>query len=70
LVRESLGGSEVRPSKGYSFEIAIGVGKIKGVILANQVRSVDWKERKVSFISKSAVSVITEVKEKLATLMR
>lgn len=56
--------------KGYPFEVLVNTGKITGAILADQVRSVDWKERKVSFVSKSTVSVITEVKEKLAALMR
>ncbi len=57
-------------AKGYPFEVSVGVGKITGVILADQVRSVDWKEWKISFISKSGISVITEAKAKLAALVR
>ncbi len=57
-------------AKGYPFEVLVDAGKIKGVILADQVRSVDWQERRVSFISKSGISIIREVKEKLAALVR
>lgn len=55
--------------KGYPFEVVVNTGKIQGAILADQVRSVDWKDRKVSFIVKCAVPLLEEVKEKLATLI-
>jgi mRNA interferase MazF len=55
--------------KGYPLEVSINTAKIKGAILADQMRSVDWKERKASFISKADSSVIAEVKEKLFALV-
>jgi mRNA interferase MazF len=39
--------------KGYPFEVAIGSGsKLGGVILSDQVKSLDWRIRKAEFICK------------------
>ena len=35
--------------KQYPFEVRIKAKKIDGVILADQVKSVDWRERKPEF---------------------
>ena len=56
--------------KGYPFEVVVNTEKIQGAILADQVRSIDWKDRKVSFIIKCNTPLLGEVKEKLATLIR
>ena len=55
--------------KGYPFEVSVSSGKIKGVILADQIRSVDWKERKVLFIAKSGSDTLAEMKAKIAVLI-
>ncbi len=39
--------------KGYPFEVRIKAKKIDGVILADQVKSVDWHERKPDFGGKA-----------------
>lgn len=56
--------------KGYPFEVSVETGKIKGAVLADQVRSIDWKERQAVFIVKSDRYTTDEVKAKLAELMR
>ena len=56
--------------KGYPFEVLLKNDKIQGVILVDQIRSIDWKERSVSFIAKSGSLVCAEVKEKLSVLIR
>jgi mRNA interferase MazF len=56
--------------KGYPFEVAVNTEKIQGAILADQVRSIDWKDRKVSFIIKCDTPLLEETKEKLSTLIR
>lgn len=55
--------------KGYPFEVIVTGRKIKGVILSDQVKSLDWKARKASFAEKAADSVISETQEKLLLLL-
>ncbi len=55
--------------KGYPFEVKIKEKKIQGVILADQVKSLDWKKRKAKFIVKVPLSVINNVIELLSTLV-
>jgi mRNA interferase MazF len=55
--------------KGYPFEVRINEQKIKGVILADQVKSLDWKMREAEFIVKAPLSVTNEVIELLSTLV-
>jgi mRNA interferase MazF len=56
--------------KGYPFEVSIPPGlAVSGVILADQVKSLDWRVRDAEFICKLASSVIGEVLGKLSTLM-
>lgn len=48
--------------KGYPFEVALGSGSsIRGVILADQVKSLDWRARQAKFIARASVSVIEDV---------
>ena len=57
--------------KGYPFEIIIPDGnKIRGVILADQVKSLDYNSRKVQFISKLPSAATEEVLNKLMTLLQ
>ena len=56
--------------KGYPFEVELpSKAEIKGVILADQVKSLDWKIRNVRFKEKISLRVVTEVIEKLSTLI-
>lgn len=55
--------------KGYPFEVAVKDKKVSGVILADHVRSLDWKARKAKFVTKAKANVITEVKTKLLLLL-
>lgn len=55
--------------KGYPFEVALVDGKILGVILADQLRAVDWRARKASYIAAATESVSNEVRDKLLTLL-
>jgi len=52
--------------KGYPFEVAIPLGsKLEGVILADQVKSLDWRVRKVEFICKLPRETTNEVLDRL-----
>jgi mRNA interferase MazF len=56
--------------KGYPFEVLIPPGKtISGVILSDQLKSLDWNARKAKFIEKLPVSITEEVISKIATLI-
>jgi len=56
--------------KGYPFEVLIPDGlEITGAILADQVKSLDWKVRKATFAGKLPESSLFEVIGKLKTLI-
>ena len=56
--------------KGYPFEVAIPSGsKLAGVILADQVKNLDWRVRKAEFICKLPRKTTDEVLQKLGTLL-
>jgi mRNA interferase MazF len=56
--------------KGYPFEVELpdGVG-VSGVVLADQVKSLDWRARRATLIGALPARTTTEVLEKLGTLL-
>ncbi len=56
-------------SKGYSFEVPISVGKIKGVILSDHVKSIAYKERKIKYIDQISEKTIEEVIQKIRAIL-
>ncbi len=57
-------------AKGYPFEVALSPGlKTKGVVLADQVKSVDWQMRMAKIIGRVSPSVLTEIQGKLELLL-
>ena len=44
--------------KNYPFEVRIKTDVIDGVILADQIKSLDWRRRDASFIAKSSAETI------------
>ena len=57
-------------AKGYPFEVAIPKNKnIAGVILSDQLKSLDWRARNIVFIAKLPDSVIEEILKKLKNLL-
>jgi mRNA interferase MazF len=56
--------------KGYPFETKIPEGfQISGVVLSDQLRSLDWKARNTSLIVKAPRDLIDDVLAKLQTLL-
>ena len=56
--------------KGYPFEVGIAKGsKIKGVVLADQIKSLDWRARNAKIISKIPPSTLDEVLARIRTLV-
>lgn len=56
--------------KRYPYEVIIPANpKITGVILSDQIKSLDWQTRKAEFIIRLPDDVLTEVLRKLNTLL-
>jgi mRNA interferase MazF len=57
-------------AKGYPFEVLLPEAiEVTGVILSDQVRSLDWRVRKAEFKEALPEEVIDEVLAKLGTLL-
>ena len=57
--------------KGYPFEVSIPTGlAVEGVILSDQLKSLDWRKRRASFICSLPESVTQEVIKKVEALLR
>ena len=58
-----------RQVKGYPFEVQIPRGlAVGGVILADQVKSLDWRAREAELAGRLPVATVVEVLQKLNTL--
>ncbi len=56
--------------KGYPFEVALPSGlSITGVVLSDQVKSLDWRVRRAEIAGMVPKGVVAEVLNKLATLL-
>ena len=56
--------------KGYPFEVALPQGlPVAGVVLADQVKSLDWRTRKAEFAGRLPSDVSDEVLGKLGALL-
>ena len=55
--------------KGYPFEVRLESKKISGVILSDQIKSLDWASRGAEFISRASDSELDEVMAKIQALI-
>ncbi len=55
--------------KGYPFEVALDSKLVQGVILADQIRGIDWKERKAEKISTVSETVVAEAQDYIKKLL-
>jgi mRNA interferase MazF len=57
-------------AKGYPFEVALPAGlEASGVVLADQVRSLDWRARRAALVGRVPGQTVREVLGKLGTLL-
>jgi len=56
--------------KGYPFEVEIDSDEIKGSVLSDHVKSLDWEERNIEFIEKIADEKMDEVIEKILVIIK
>jgi len=62
--------SDNEQKKGYPFEVSIPYGyKTSGIILADQVKSLDWRCSKAMLIEKVSVLVFTAVAQRILLLI-
>ena len=55
-------------AKGYPFEVAIA-GEQPSVVLADQVKSLDWTQRQAEFKEKLPSTTLSDVKRKIYALL-
>ena len=55
--------------KGYPFEVSIEAGSVQGVVLADQLRSVDWHIRRMTLVGRVPGSTIAEIQKKISALL-
>lgn len=56
--------------KGYPFEVLLPAGSVlTGAILADQAKSLDWRERRAEFIGAVPTATVADVLAKLGTLL-
>ena len=56
--------------KGYPFEVAVPAGlPVSGVVLADQVKSLDWRARDAALAGKLPAGALEEVLQKLLVLL-
>ncbi|OGW66587.1 MAG: hypothetical protein A3H49_07975 [Nitrospirae bacterium RIFCSPLOWO2_02_FULL_62_14] len=55
--------------KGYPFEVPVESSTIHGVVLADQIKSVDWVARRAAYVGKASAEVLEDVLGKALTLL-
>ena len=55
--------------KGYPFEVKVTTLLVSGVVLADQVKTLDWKTRNARFICKADTNVVEDVINLFSTLL-
>ena len=57
-------------AKGYPFEVEIPIGAgVSGVILSDQLRSLDWRERRAEYAGKVDAGTLDNVRAKLDAVL-
>jgi mRNA interferase MazF len=57
-------------AKGYPFEVPLPEGTaVAGVVLVDQIRSVDWRSRRARVAAQAPPSVLDEATAKLRSLL-
>jgi len=56
--------------KGYPFEVLLPAGlAVSGVVLADHIKSLDWKERHAELAGRVPAQVLDEIRARLAPLL-
>jgi len=55
--------------KNYPFEVRTETSEISGVVLADQIKSLDWRTREIEFITRETTEKVNEIIDKLCALI-
>ena len=55
--------------KGYPFEVLIEIDNVSGVVICDQIRSLDWKARRARFAGQASTEILEDVLEKIKVLL-
>jgi mRNA interferase MazF len=55
--------------KGYPFEVPVKIDRVDGAVLADQVKSLDWRTRKAELHSRASVEVLKKIRTYVAVLI-
>jgi mRNA interferase MazF len=59
-----------RQGKGYTFEVPLPAGQaVSGVVLADQVKCLDWRHRNAVFADRVSDATLNEIRDRLAELI-
>ena len=56
-------------AKGYPFEVEVNTKEVTGVVLSDQVKSLDWRARNAHSAGVVSAEVLAQVRGKLLTLV-
>jgi mRNA interferase MazF len=57
-------------ARGYPFEVSMpNDGPVRGVVLADQARSLSWEQRYVQRINRAPATLVADVRERIAALV-
>ena len=55
--------------KGYPFEVLLNAARIAGVVLSDQVRSIDWHARRAASIQRVNPEILAELQDRIVQLV-
>jgi len=55
--------------KGYTFEVEVQLNSVKGAVLSDQIKNLDWKSLGLAFIEKIDSSSLSDVLERINVLI-
>ena len=58
----------ISKAKGYPFEVEVAAKEVSGVVLADQIKSLDWRARNAAPAGKAASEVLGRVRDMLRLL--
>ena len=56
-------------TKGYPFEVEVETKEVSGVVLSDQVKSLDWQARRASHAGDVSPEVMNQVRQRLGVLL-
>lgn len=56
-------------AKGYPFEVQVELGKTTSVVLSDQLKSLDWRERKAKFKARITATQLMQVRNNIKALL-